>query len=313
LRSVLTFPGDRLKAISGLARYIEMVTKDHYLAGLWKRHLVFQLGWYVLHGGPGSEQRGKFTISGLAPSWSWANIDGIVDTSMWGASLADTFTSIVEIRAASCKTPFGSKTTGGIDLCGWVMPICSRNPERHKPPMLREFRCEYSGGYSLKIKLGLKCLAEGSKRGKPAYPERIFRLDWDIFQPNPSKLLQDCYALPIYFSSNTLTGIVLTLTSTKDFQRVGNWSVGLEDFTEVSYQGSGSEQIDLDETCTRVVPGDIIEYKPGIREVETGDKEEAFMRATSEPTIRTLRSLFGDCDLDFLERASGGRRFITLV
>ncbi|KAI1381211.1 HET-domain-containing protein [Hypoxylon crocopeplum] len=75
----LTFPRDKLVAVSGLAKEVRkslqrfMPGRHQYFAGLWKDMLVETLGWYVRIGAPAIR-----TPSYRAPSWSWASLDGHV-------------------------------------------------------------------------------------------------------------------------------------------------------------------------------------------------------------------------------------------
>jgi hypothetical protein len=72
-RRNLTFVGDRLLAMSGLAGWIEKRTTDTYFAGLWYEDLAYQLMWYsdVESDDP---NRPKRMSNPYAPSWSWASI-----------------------------------------------------------------------------------------------------------------------------------------------------------------------------------------------------------------------------------------------
>ena len=72
---VLTFPSDKLIALAGLAQCIGNITKDQYVAGLWRKSLKHDLLWHVC--GTGEPRRRP---SGYrAPTFSWASIDGEID------------------------------------------------------------------------------------------------------------------------------------------------------------------------------------------------------------------------------------------
>jgi len=72
----LTFPGDKLIAISGLATMVQQQTQDMYTWGLWRRGFEVQLCWSVINSKE-SSYAGPIHIR--APSWSWASIDGTID------------------------------------------------------------------------------------------------------------------------------------------------------------------------------------------------------------------------------------------
>jgi hypothetical protein len=75
--SELTCAADKLVAISGLAREIQMQTRDQYVAGMWRKDLEFQLCWDNLVG-----QQCQRVAPYRAPTWSWASLDCLVDCSV---------------------------------------------------------------------------------------------------------------------------------------------------------------------------------------------------------------------------------------
>ncbi|KAI0382352.1 HET-domain-containing protein [Hypomontagnella monticulosa] len=85
-KSNLTYPKDKLVALSGLAR--DMGTKlralnpeyDEYLYGIWKFTMPDSLLWKVK--GPNNTRPLEYR----APSWSWASVDGPIDLPAGGGS-----------------------------------------------------------------------------------------------------------------------------------------------------------------------------------------------------------------------------------
>ena len=80
----LTFPSDRLPAISGIAKKIELATGDRYLAGLWEKDLLYGLLWK-----PSQFQRTENSQANLVafsgyigPSWSWVSLNTRVNIHM---------------------------------------------------------------------------------------------------------------------------------------------------------------------------------------------------------------------------------------
>lgn len=67
----LTQPGDKLIAVSGIAKHFQKGSGVTYLAGLWSDRAAKGLLW--LARGPRLTRR-----AGMAPSWSWASVDGPV-------------------------------------------------------------------------------------------------------------------------------------------------------------------------------------------------------------------------------------------
>ncbi|CAH0056199.1 unnamed protein product [Clonostachys solani] len=100
----LTKEADRLVAISGLAKRMRSILNDEYLAGLWARHLPYQLVWYIPSirnvGGKGDRVENY-----RAPSWSWASMEGEVIMPM--IARATKAESLIEIEEAKI-TPLSS-------------------------------------------------------------------------------------------------------------------------------------------------------------------------------------------------------------
>jgi hypothetical protein len=73
--SELSFPQDKLVALSSIAKAMRRYVKDTYVAGLWRRYLEFELLWSVINPKvrPLSEKY-------RSPSWSWAAVDGRIVT-----------------------------------------------------------------------------------------------------------------------------------------------------------------------------------------------------------------------------------------
>ena len=68
----LTYPDDRLPALSGIAETFHAnLVGDKYYAGLWKSSIPWNLLWHMVNPAP------ELTGDDLAPSWSWAAIGNI--------------------------------------------------------------------------------------------------------------------------------------------------------------------------------------------------------------------------------------------
>jgi len=78
-RTELSWPTDKLVAISGMAKSLGTALGDTYVAGMWRQNLEAQLLWRRLEI-PGEVcSRARQYI---APTWSWASTDGPVATTM---------------------------------------------------------------------------------------------------------------------------------------------------------------------------------------------------------------------------------------
>lgn len=127
--SRLTFASDKLIAIGGVAKAIHTQTKDQYLAGMWRRDLVFQLDWYV-------ERSSQPTLSQcvtsyIAPSWSWASVTGQVVISGLLASKDEDWTKgmrelarVVDISLQTTSgDPFGQMRSGKLCVEAVTTPL----------------------------------------------------------------------------------------------------------------------------------------------------------------------------------------------
>lgn len=70
----LTVPGDKITAISGMADHLRGELGLEYCAGLWRPRMEIQLAWFIKELQPSKSSRND-----LAPSWSWASVNGAVE------------------------------------------------------------------------------------------------------------------------------------------------------------------------------------------------------------------------------------------
>lgn len=273
-QSELTYPDDRLIAISGLARYIAHATKVDYLAGLWNDRLPIQLSWRKIHqftrtlqSVPPKDDAKDDAKVGRAPSWSWTNTDGPIS---FFVPQTGSYTPVVEILEAKCEGPYESKSTGFIRLHGWVTPFCNQKNVAIRKADRENYWVDI--GFTQKLKVS-----------------------WDEFPAQrftcariAQELTKDCYALPLYLYDTTLHGIMVTLTPKKNFRRIGIWHIdSMEDSSK---------------------------KRRYIRSPWPGPRLDEYLVLQDAPYIlRVLLDFFGECDLPFLKTVSGGRRLITLV
>jgi hypothetical protein len=121
-KRVLTFPSDKLPAVSALARLFSQHIKVPYLAGLWDYELIWGLAWRVV---PETYPTGHRLDNGC-PSWSWTSIKSDIrwDTMSWAFDGKPNYT-FIDIKEATVqlegKDPFGRVTGGCIRLVGRVV------------------------------------------------------------------------------------------------------------------------------------------------------------------------------------------------
>jgi hypothetical protein len=116
----LTQAGDKLVAISGIAQAMATILHDGYCAGLWRRNLEGQLLW---RRGQASTPYYRPT-SYRAPSWSWASLEGTIETSLhWEDNVYVAHVeAVVLVNEVDDST--GQVRSGYLDLRGDLKPLC---------------------------------------------------------------------------------------------------------------------------------------------------------------------------------------------
>ena len=142
-RLSLTFPSDRLPALSGLAKAMRerreqnKIPTGRYLAGLWEGTLFNDMAWSVgkelarwrKAGNATQPGRGASTVQAaskprleeyVAPSWSWASVQDPVEYAPFGYSTY--FPEILETQTElKDKDPTGQVTGGSLVLRGRLL------------------------------------------------------------------------------------------------------------------------------------------------------------------------------------------------
>lgn len=109
----LTYPKDKLPALSGLAKQVREQKRDAtYLAGLWSDSLDLDLIWIPY--GPETPRADKY----IAPSWSWAGVGRrIVYPNLWRAKEDRPSVKVLDVYfeqiRAGC-TPSSTDPTGTV-------------------------------------------------------------------------------------------------------------------------------------------------------------------------------------------------------
>ncbi|KAH9480011.1 hypothetical protein JR316_0006608 [Psilocybe cubensis] len=109
----MTAPSDKLVALSGVAAQFQRVwPRSEYLAGIWRHTLVEDLLWLKNYA-----KRHPRPVQYRAPSWSWAAVDGHVNTGTEDDSRLDTDRySISECKVVYCSVMLASEMVifGGV-------------------------------------------------------------------------------------------------------------------------------------------------------------------------------------------------------
>ncbi|KAI0101795.1 HET-domain-containing protein [Nemania sp. FL0031] len=139
----LTYPHDKLPALSGLAKQMkERKPNATYLAGLWSDSLDLDLLWIPY--GPDDQRTDDY----IAPTWSWAQSDRkIIYPSVWRADeeqpAVKTLNVYFELVQAACSSSYSDPTgqvTEGILALKSSLSVISVHKSLD-PEYAAEFRC----------------------------------------------------------------------------------------------------------------------------------------------------------------------------
>ncbi|TKA76353.1 hypothetical protein B0A55_03734 [Friedmanniomyces simplex] len=121
-RCALTYEGDRMIAISGIASNFQARLHDDYVAGLWRSQLPAQLMWQTTGLGP-TRKPGAYR----APSWSWASIEGpvVFKNRPYGVQALRTLCVVEEVAITlkDSANPTGLVLNGSLTLRGTLHPV----------------------------------------------------------------------------------------------------------------------------------------------------------------------------------------------
>jgi len=151
-RARLTYNTDVLVALSGVVHKFVSASLGDYCAGMWTYGLLYQLCWKSEVYGAQKHTR---STSYLAPSWSWASIQGHVDMGFL-SSLKYSSRDIFDARVVSVhctqsgSDPYGQVTGGSLELetralCGQIV---------HAAPIQDGFFSD-DGPYQANLRYGL--------------------------------------------------------------------------------------------------------------------------------------------------------------
>lgn len=120
-RRMLTLAEDKLPAVSALASIIAKSSGDEYIAGLWRNDINIGLAWRSGHNAWKRTLLPSLTDL-VAPSFSWASIDGPIDYCLPDPILQDGRSSYgsVGVTLLECSVPLSSSNPFGAVNGGWM-------------------------------------------------------------------------------------------------------------------------------------------------------------------------------------------------
>jgi len=112
----LSYPGDRVSAISGIASKLGGQTHDSYIAGIWRHHLPRALMWAVV-----SSPKPRPSLY-RAPSWSWTSVNGGISEVIYGWIKVEPELEILSFdrEPVEASAPYGNLMSASMTVRGWV-------------------------------------------------------------------------------------------------------------------------------------------------------------------------------------------------
>lgn len=165
----LTYSTDKLIALSGIAAEMHKHINGEYLAGMWRKHLAYQLLWDV-RGTQWMTHRTRPEVY-IAPSWSWASMIGHIGDAcvVWFEDDREIALEILEVKIElfNDKFPFG-RVKGGFLRVNGILAKAGINIEE-----------DNSGGYRLYFNgtgVGNVILDNNGLEGEPPIQHDLYYL-----------------------------------------------------------------------------------------------------------------------------------------
>jgi hypothetical protein len=231
----LTQPGDKLLALSGIATEMQKLLRYRYLAGLWEELLPYELLWKAdqrpVNGGRSSKRMDKY----VAPSWSWASVEGSISypEEIWDvyqtlnrrgecSHLLEAYVSHIDQNKTGQVDGGFLKLWGKVGTMTWIWS--HEGPTSAIPHALTVSSIspvpKSRSELSQRNRRPTKCW--NIEVGKPAIKCQSYIWVDDI---SDSSSLVAAFCFPIYVQSShalhSMDGLLLKQLSSGEFQRIG--------------------------------------------------------------------------------------------
>jgi hypothetical protein len=246
----LSFPEDKLVAISGIAQKVAIATGERYVAGLWDNSMLApSLLWYVL----GRRQADgtssiRTAIEGRrgyrAPSWSWASLEAKVICN-WPAACEQVLVNILKTNICQAKgSKLGRVLSAQMHIRGHLFKAILSVVNKSLDGSFEE-----DGRYSLRLLNNDEQDQSTVAERKPETMEPTIYLDTALM---PERTCTEVYLLPVCLGwrgrsrnlTTRLAGLLLAKaafgTSKAEFVRVGVFGMD-QDQVSMLY-GAGSDE-----------------------------------------------------------------------
>jgi hypothetical protein len=218
----LSYPCDKLPAISGIAEKFKMATGSVYVAGLWLDHLIPDLLWSSMPYLQNPHDAPRLRAY-RAPSWSWAS----VDTQFQYEEVGERgMKSMVEVKSVNCEltglNPLGEVGDGSLVLVGEIVEGTLIAPSTYD----FYYRLKLRGPTSIEVSPDTLLVEDEGSRVGP-----MVRRAGEGETYKPFTVQVTCLAITLT-SDDCVYGLVLSRSSrSKDaFERIGLFTCGKSAF-----------------------------------------------------------------------------------
>ncbi|KAH6991520.1 heterokaryon incompatibility protein-domain-containing protein [Ilyonectria sp. MPI-CAGE-AT-0026] len=262
----LTYPVDRLPAISGISRRygaLRGLGDGDYCAGYWRPDIPACLCWSVRHPASESFKYGRrLENEYVAPSWSWASVGGpvLVGPLDDDSSTHDGIIDIIHISVTNENSdPFGRVTSGSLLLWGLLRQVVWHRESR-------KLECSFGDGTlnmpfcvtwdSSYFTTGVPITNEYCKPTASSGNEvHVIETEaegtltpamWIMLPGNARVTVSDSifYLLPIMSADGRMHGLILHRTLQRgQYIRLGKFS--LEDWGDTEVEVESSDAMDV--------------------------------------------------------------------
>ncbi|RAQ51389.1 hypothetical protein AFGD_012168 [Aspergillus flavus] len=205
----LTYISDKLPAISGIANMVSQQTGDEYLAGLWRRSLVSDLGWQFAYSS--TAERTCPPRQYIAPSWSWASVATRQAIGYSGETILNTLATVIDADVTlKGRNRFGEVSDGFVQLRGFIREI-----KLYRKDISELFEADFpgcqvtAGSLHFSADMGI-CSGDGLLESGAIIPTVCRRYADAKCKPIPGKnAYLGVFLVILYETSECITGLVL--------------------------------------------------------------------------------------------------------
>jgi len=219
----LTYHTDKVVAISGLARLMQPLMQDDFVAGFWKGRLLQELLWFCTKLMDRPKPRPE---KYQAPSWSWLAVNEIIKD----IPLVEPVTPVAKIIECQINPGTSDSTTGFEQITSGIIRI--RGPLKRASfvdtdKFLRTRGKKRIDFYNHAIALwssdGHHLILKPSLWPDNLKPALVYQ-DMPVFFLRDAIGSRDFYLLPLCYDVNIWAGLILEHTGFKgQYRRIGSW------------------------------------------------------------------------------------------